>query len=290
LTAAAVTAAATWAASLAMIAFTGLGRITFVANEGHWSATIWRRMDPVDVWTARGAGAALVICVGRFAYSSGREMIRRHRVNQVSARFGTPDTLVFVDDDMPHAYAFGGRRPRIVISRGLLRGMTSAERRTVLAHEAAHVRHRHDVHLMVMRLASAMNPLLRSFVSSGELAVERWADEVTAAVVGDRTLVARTLLRAALARTDHAQRPHGALAHASGHVGRRIRALLSAPPRPRWSVAAIAWLLLVATITAAFFAANNLDRLISAATPHGTVHVKTIKAELRHHRPVTLVR
>jgi peptidase M48-like protein len=286
LTAAAVTAAASWAVSLAMITFTGLGRITFVADEGHWSAIGWRRMDPVDIWTARAAGAGLAGCALVFAYALVRERIAQRELNEVSGRFGTSETLIFVDDDAPHAYAFGGRRPRIVVSRGLLRGMTIAERRALLAHEAAHVRHRHDVHLMLLRLMAAFNPLLRPFVRAGALAVERWADEDTAVTVGDRTLVARTLLRAALAGAGTAHRPHGSLAHASGDVGRRIRALMDAPPRPRWSMTALAWLLLVATITAPFFAADNLDVLLNRATPTKAVPVKVIKASISHRFPV----
>jgi Peptidase family M48 len=280
LSAAAVTAAASWAVSLAMITFTGLGRITFVADEGHWSATLWRRVDPVGVWTARVAGTTLALCLGAFGYALLHELVVRHQLNQVSGRFGTSETLIFVDDDAPHAYSVGGRRPRIVVSRGLLRSLSTPERRAVLAHEAAHVRHRHDLHLSIVRLAVSLNPFLRPFAPAGELAVERWADEETAAAVGDRTLVARTLLRAALVGTG-TTRPHGSLAHSSSDIGRRIRALMQAPPRPRWSMAAIAWLLLIATITAPFFAADNLDGLFNRASDHATVRVNVIKAS--HH-------
>jgi hypothetical protein len=287
LSAGAVTAAASWCVSLAMISFTGLGRITFVADEGHWSATVWRRVDPVGVWTARVAGTALIGCLCAFVYRLIRELVAWHQLNRVSGGFKTSETLIFVDDDAPHAYAVGGRRPRIVVSRGLLRSLTTDERRAVLAHEAAHVRHRHDLHLIVLRLSVSLNPFLRPFLPAGELAVERWADEETAAAVGDRTLVARTLLRAALVGTGTAHRPHGALAHSSSDVGRRIRALLQAPPRPRWSMTAIAWLLLAATITAPFFAADNLDVLFNRASPHATVTVNVIKAGTRQPVRVT---
>jgi hypothetical protein len=277
LSAAAVTAAASWVFSLAMLGFTGLGRITFVADKGHWSATVWRRMDPVGVWTARAAGVVLATCLLTFGYALAREMLTRREINRVTSRFATGETLVFVDDDVPHAYSVGGRRPRIVVSRGLLRAMTTSERRAVLAHEAAHVRLRHSAHLTTLRLAAGLSPLLRPFVGVGELAVERWADEETAVALGDRTLVARALLRAALATTDRGRRPRSALAHASGDVGRRIRALLAAPPRPRRSMAAAAWVLLAATITAPFFAADNLDGMLNAATPHKAVQVEVMK-------------
>ncbi|HEY1489170.1 MAG TPA: M56 family metallopeptidase [Micromonosporaceae bacterium] len=288
LTAAAVTAAASWVVSLAMIAFTGLGRITFVAQEGHWSATLWRGMDPVSIWTARAAGVVLIVCLLVFVRALVREMMAWIQINRLVGRLATPERLIFVDDDAPHAYAVGGRRPRIVVSSGLLRGLSTAERRTVLAHESSHVRHRHDRHLMVLRLAAAISPLLRMFVPAGELAVERWADEETAATIGDRTLVARTVLRAALAGAGTALRPHGSLAHASGDVGRRIKALMQAPPRPRWSVTAVAWLLLLATISAPFYAADNLNVLFNRATQPHTEQVGVIKAGVNHHLVVRL--
>ncbi|HEY2792924.1 MAG TPA: M56 family metallopeptidase [Micromonosporaceae bacterium] len=286
MTVAAITAAASWTASLAMIAFTGLGRVTFVAREGHWSATLWRDMDPVSVWSARIAGAVLLVCVLVFGRAVLREVIARRQINRLVGRLGTTERLIFVDDDEPHAYAIGGRRPRIVVSRGLLRGMNTAERRTVLAHESSHVKHRHDRHLMLLRLAAAISPLLRTFVPAGELAVERWADEETAATMGDRTLVARTVLRAALAGAGGAERPHGAVAHASGDIGRRIRALMKAPPRQRWSVTAVASLLLFATITAPVLAADNLDVLFNRATQTHTEKIGVIKAGVSHHGTV----
>lgn len=271
LTAAAVTAAISWVVSLGMLSFTGLGRIAFVADEGHWSATIWRRMDPVDVWTARIAGTVLVGCAVLFTIALMRELAARRAIGRITLRLPTPEMVVFVDDEAPHAYSVGGRRPRIVISGGLLRAMNMAERRAVLAHENAHIRHRHGDHLTIVRLAAAVNPLLRAFVPAGELAVERWADEETAAHLGDRTLVARTLLRAALASADHGRsgRPFGALSHTSGDVGRRVRALMQAPPRPQRSMTVATTVLLIATMCASIVAATNIDRMLHAAALHG---------------------
>jgi hypothetical protein len=289
LTAAAIAASASGVASLFLIAFTGLSRMSIVADTGHWSPVLWRRVDPVGVWTARAAGSVLAICFGMFLVTLLRELISVHQVRHLTSRLDTDDVLVFVDDDEPHAYAVGGRHPRIVISRGLLRGLSVAERRAVVAHESAHVHHRHDVHLRILRLAAALNPLLRPFVPAGVLAVERWADEETAAHLGDRPLVARTLLRAALAGVGAGRYPRGALAHASGDVSRRVAALMQAPPRPRWSVTAFTSLLLLATVAAPVLAADNLDSLLIRASVRSTIapspvvyhHVHTF-ANIRH--------
>jgi Zn-dependent protease with chaperone function len=267
LSVAAATVAAGWVVSLAMIAFTGLGRVPVVAHEGHWSASRWRQDDPVGVWTATIAGAILIACLVRFTLDTAREIGARHLVRRISRGFGTGETVVFVDDEAPHAYAVGGRRPRIVISRGLLRTLTAAERRAVLEHETAHVRHRHHLHLLVIRLAAAANPLLRPALPVAVLAVERWADEVTAAAIGDRTLVARALLRAALAGGEHRNLPHGVLAHlGAGDVGQRVHALMQEPPRPRLSVTLATSALLLATIIAPAVAASNLDSLFDQAS------------------------
>jgi Zn-dependent protease with chaperone function len=268
LTAAAITAAVSWVVSLSMIGLTGLGRLAYVATHGHWSASKWRAVDPVGVWTARLAGAVLAAVLGLFVITLVREVASTRQIRRLTGRLDSDDVLVIVDDDEPHAYAVGGRHPRIVISRGLLRGMSGAERRAVLAHETAHLRLRHDVHLRILRLAAAVNPLLRPFVSAGDLAVERWADEETATRLGDRTLVARALLRAALAGSrSGGPRPSGALAHAAGDVELRVSALMQAPPRPRRSMTAIAMLLLVATIVLPVFEATNLDAKFASAVP-----------------------
>jgi Zn-dependent protease with chaperone function len=277
LTTAGVTAAVSWVVSLALIAFTGLGRLPYVATEGHWSVQLWRKDDPVGVWPARVTGLILAAVLLLFLISLGREIVSLRQIRRLTGRLATDDLLVFVDDEEPHAYAVGGRHPRIVISRGLLRGMSVAERRAVLAHETAHVRYRHDVHLRIIRLAAAINPLLRPFVPAGGLAVERWADEDTAASLGDRALVARALLRAALAGAANGRRPRGALAHADGDVGRRVSALMQAPPPPRRSMTAITLLLLVATITAPVFAADNVDAKLNQAS-----QVK-VTGGVRHH-------
>jgi hypothetical protein len=291
LSAAALTASISWIVSLSLIALTGLGRITFVANEGHFSASVWRRMDPVGVWTARVAGVVLTVCLARLVHRLVLELLARRQIRRLSGGFNTDDVLVFVDDEAPHAYAVGGRHPRIVVSRGLIRGMDAAERRAVLSHESAHLRHRHDMHLMVLRLAAALNPLLRPFVPAGALAVERWADEETAVSVGDRVLVARALVRAALAGSERARTPPAALAHATGDVSFRVTALMQGPPRPRRSITAVASLLLIATFMAPGVTATNLGDLLDAAMPgngggHGPAQVTTPgRTAVPQHRP-----
>lgn len=264
LTCMAIASAVAWVVSLGIIASTGVERTSFVAHLVHYSATYWRHVDPVAVPSAIAAGFVLLVCLGLFVTASIREAVAAWGIRRLAAGFTGPSDVVFVQDETPHAYAVGGRRPRIVVSSGLLRSLGPGERRAVLAHEAAHLRRRHHVHLRVLRLAAAVHPLLRPAVPAGLLAVERWADEDAARSIGDRTLVARSLLQAALVGTG-APRPPGVLAHsASGDVSRRVAALLVAPPRPRWSVAAVSGLMVVAAVLSPVYSADHLDSLLSA--------------------------
>jgi len=267
----AVLSAMTWIFSLGLIASTAVERLSTVGRYVHFSAAHWRHVDPVSVRTAIGAGAVLAACLTWFGVALVREILAAREVRNLGRELGVTSTVVFVDDAAPHAYAVGGRPPRIVLSSGLLRTLDPAERRAVLAHERAHLLRRHHIHLRVLRLASAVNPLLRSASRAGVLAVERWADEDAAGDLGDRTLVARTLVRAALAGAD-SPIPAGVLAHSgNGDVGRRVAALLVAPPRLRWSIVAASAALAIAAAASPVYAADDIGALLSATC--ATVHI-----------------
>ncbi|WP_406331745.1 M56 family metallopeptidase [Streptomyces sp. NBC_00203] len=85
--------------------------------------------------------------------------------------------LAVVDDPVPAAFALPGTPGRVVVSSGMLQALSTDERRALLAHERAHLSHRHHLFLLVLQLAAAVNPLLRPLVREGAFAVERWADE-----------------------------------------------------------------------------------------------------------------
>jgi beta-lactamase regulating signal transducer with metallopeptidase domain len=162
------------------------------------------------------------------------------------------DGLVVVEDEQPDAYALPGLGGRVVVSTAMLRALPSDERRVLLAHEAAHLAHRHHLWVQVAFVAAAANPLLRPAARAVRAGVERWADEIAAAEVGDRALTARALARAGLARTNGRRRVGRplALGGADGAVVDRARALLAGPP-PRRRVLAAALTTLILTLSAA---------------------------------------
>jgi Zn-dependent protease with chaperone function len=56
-----------------------------------------------------------------------------------------PAGLRVLDGPLPFAYCLPGRSPRVVLSGGALRVLDAGQVGAVIAHEQAHLRHRHDV-------------------------------------------------------------------------------------------------------------------------------------------------
>ncbi|MBW8794261.1 MAG: M56 family metallopeptidase [Streptomyces sp.] len=260
---AALVTAAGWAGSLALLAFTGVAQIPQIAEEGRWSVSALRSQDPVyavvaAVSTLVLAACAVSLCVA--AVRQGRHLLRARRE---CAGLPGDTELAVLDDDVPLAFALPGSPGRIVVSRGMLRRLDGAEREALLAHERAHLRGRHHVFQSVWRLTAALNPLLRPVAVAGNFVLERWADEEAAERVGDRTVVAHAVGRAALASAG-ASRP-AALAATGGVVPQRVRALLAPPPAHR-SLPLLAGGLLLAVCCASLAnAASDSDRMLDSA-------------------------
>ncbi len=161
-----------------------------------------------------------------------------------------------VEHDDLFAFTMPGPGGRIVISRGMRRALDDRELAVVLAHEAAHGRHRHDRYLVVAQLAAALLAPLAPLVRRLQFSLERWADEVAVDRCGDRTLVARTLGRIALVSADAAP----ALSFTGLGVPARMGALLA--PRvdePGRAARAGLWAIIA---LAAVFAGFQLHHLV----------------------------
>ncbi|MGX2997127.1 M56 family metallopeptidase [Streptomyces sp. JNUCC 64] len=182
------------------------------------------------------------------------------------------------------AWAGVGAGGRIVVTTGVLDGLTGPERRALFAHERAHLVRRHHRHLLVVRLAALANPALRPLRSAVLYTSERWADEEAATAVGSRRVVARAIGKAALAARG-APAPvfpgapgfSGAPGFAGpGPVPRRVAALLGPTPVARsWpplstTVGLAVWGAAAGTTVSALSSANSavtLFLILQAATP-----------------------
>jgi hypothetical protein len=134
-----------------------------------------------------------------------------------------PEHLRVLDGALPLAYCVPGREPRVVLSDGVLRVLDREQVDAVLAHEQAHLRHRHDV---VMESFTAFHRAVPGPLRSREplyavhLLVEMVADDAASRRTGPSPL------RAALERlTDAAPLADGVALRAGDQAGDRRRRL-----------------------------------------------------------------
>jgi hypothetical protein len=275
----AVVAAAT-SFVLGVLAFTLIAELKPVARLGSWSAAELEAANPVPDFTSVAAGAA--VCV--LTVFAIRAAVRRVRATLAARQLcgelgGGPGDLIVVDGPHVEAFALPALRGRIVASRPLLAALSAEERRAVLAHETAHLRHRHHTYRLAAELAAAVNPLLRPLIDAVEYTTERWADEVAAGTVGDRAVVARALARCGLEASPPGRpRPWAAAAlHAAterSRLVRRVEALLAPAPRHRPVLVAGVAVLLVVTMGAVLETQRDTEEMfenasLSATLAHG---------------------
>ena len=257
-------AAAGSAASLALLGLTLVGQIPLLAARGHWSDSTLRHADPVAAPIAAAATVVLLLLAVRFVAAGLRRLTAlRDAYRLAAALLPSSAELAVIDHPGQQAYAVPGRPGRIVVSTGLLRGLNAGERRAVLAHERAHLNHRHHLHHTIAHLAAAANPLLHRLPAAVALATERWADE-NAAATCRRETVADALTHAATGG-GLLSAPAVVLAAGATGVAARITALNA--PAPRMTVWRVALLvgLLVATAAALLEAAHDTERLFELA-------------------------
>lgn len=256
-------AAAGSSASLALLAFRYVAQAPILAARGRWSDTVLHHDDPLLAPLGLLAVTAVAVLALRFTLAAKRRWQAVRDAHRLARAL--PDTgseLAVLDTADAQAYAVPGRPGRIVVTTGMLRSLDAGQRRALLAHERAHLDHRHHLHHTATRLAVAVNPLLARLPAAVELSCERWADE-DAARVCRRDTVAAALTRAATS----ARTPALAvvLAAALGDVAERVGALRAPVPRlVIWRVAVLLGLL-AATALAVAEAMHDTERLFELA-------------------------
>jgi len=254
---------------LAVAAFLAVAALPPVAALGHWSAAALRAGGAVPITVGVVAGLAVAVLLAAALWRATRSALDLASAAWTCRRLGPgAGGLVVVEDDHPDAYALPGLGGRVVVSTAMMRVLPADERRVLLAHEQAHLAHRHYLYVQLAGLAAAANPLLRPLSAAVQAGVERWADEAAATEVGDRHLVARALARAGLAQATAlrtSSSPASALRGAHDGVAARARALLTDPPRPRRALSGALLLLIVATAGAAALTAHDTEHRFERA-------------------------
>ena len=148
----------------------------------------------------------------------------RHRRRTLRALRVGSQPVEIIPARLPTAFAVPGRPGQIIVSQGMLDVLEPAQRRALIAHEQAHLDHRHHRYVLVAEAATRAVPLLHPLRRRVHFCTERWADEVAAGVVGDRRVVASAITQAALSGSTFSG--HGSLNLAGEGVAARVTALL----------------------------------------------------------------
>lgn len=112
-------------------------------------------------------------------------------------------TLVWFYSDIPEAFAIPGRKPEIFVSSAMEQLLTKSQLQAVLAHEYAHLRHRHGVAMRIAQINALCMPGTlagASLEQATRLQIELAADDAAARQVG-----AAHLANALMALAEHTQ-------------------------------------------------------------------------------------
>lgn len=131
---------------------------TFVRSIGSLASALWQHPSEPgeDIWHLLALCAAVLLSghlVSNLILTIVSTERQRHRHRQLIELLGSPDptrpNTRVLDNEAPVAYCLpGALRSITVLSEGLVRLLSPAELRAVIAHEEAHVTQRHDLLLV----------------------------------------------------------------------------------------------------------------------------------------------
>ena len=224
--------AAALAATLMMLALPLIGRSDSLADHGHWSNAVFVRSPASGLVPGVLAAAALLALVSRVVFELYRQLRDRAAAVRLRRELGTDygETVVAAVDEVD---AFALSSGVIVMTHGLATALGPDERRAVLAHERAHLDHRHHRYRRTAALLAAANPLLYRVPAATAYLTERWADEEAARATSRATTA--TALREVARLGGRRVEQSLATAHSAAVcVPERVHALESAPLQLRW--------------------------------------------------------
>lgn len=246
-------------AALMVFAAEFLTAFTFVASRG-WFAErlVWCR----SLAESQHVPSTLVGVAATVALGVGVVRVIRMFGSQIQVmRSVSSAPVVVIHSSQPDAFAVPGRPGHVHVTTAMLDALDEDGRRVLFAHERAHLDGRHHRFIFVGSLVTAFFPPLRPLARQIAFSTERWADEVAAEQVGDRTVTARSIAAAAFASSGRTDAPFSLALADLGVVG-RVEALLARPCSRRSLVVLAGMSLLVLNVAGGAAQAQHLVDLV----------------------------
>jgi Zn-dependent protease with chaperone function len=241
----------------------------------YWEYEPRELVEGFDLTLAATAMAALAVIGagvwrGAHAWTSAARRTAEWMRHARPLTLGTALPTFAIDASQPMMALVGVLRPRLLVTRGLVDALTTAELAASVAHEVGHRRSLDNLKRLAMRMApdcfSAATA--RAIEQRWAAAAERAADyAATGADAADRCALASALVKVArlmpIAPVPTVE-PISLLVTAD--IASRVRVLLSeAPPTPRPSTA-VRWLAAALAVASLALAYTPLVRAVHAAT------------------------
>ena len=209
-----------------------------------------------------------IVLVSRHAWRV-RESMRALRPLLSTAHFDARRRVWIVDAEMPVALVAGFRRPRTLVSSGLMDRLPERLLDAILAHERAHVRRKDGLFRFATDLVSIGHwpPIRRQLHDDLDLACEQACDEEAGSTLGDRTRVAEALVAVERIRLGAPIVAPGILGFGAHGLAARVESLVGESAGTSWSRRATATLL-VGSVAAAFLVADPLHHLTETLLHH----------------------
>jgi Zn-dependent protease with chaperone function len=236
------------AAFLALWALLATTLLAWVLANGDWAAILGLLRNPSIFFDARYGGLWLVGALGAFAVFVaafmlnqivGRGLLVLHRSRPIDWPAGLPPpvepiSLRVIESRRLEAFSFTlleptrshllERREIILVSRGLLRALTTVELEAVIAHELAHIEGLDSRYLTFFRTLARMmrwDPLLAYLARSLTRHEEFHADRLAVDATRRPLALARALYKASRGNSIPASRAASSLLGTGGRAGQR---------------------------------------------------------------------
>lgn len=151
----------------------------------------------MGVWVAGGVAVITGVIQGRETWRVGQEFrasvagarggVEQHRLRTAMQTANLENKVDLVDADVPFAFVYGWRRPRICLSSGIVRRLSERELEAVLLHERWHQQRRDPIRLAIVQTLTAMVafvPSARTLILQHRILVEIAADRFVVECMG----------------------------------------------------------------------------------------------------------